>query len=188
MSVLNDPSYYAAWRAREMLVCARMCPTSDRSVPHTLHAAVRSLDGHPFIDSVYVEEEEAVATCGGGDETPHLAMPVVVVRATLQGDAATAEAYGLRDTDSVEVVATQSGVDDDQLSTKVARVTRRGNTWDLLAVVPVAWAASVSWAARRRVSDLVRINNTEYAIPNAPSLTVDVRSKFDPMAWRVCSY
>ena len=138
-----------------MVCCLRLAPReSDRSISMTLHTAVSKFDGHPLIDTVYIQDEDATLS----------------ILVTLSSDADVSR-YGLRDTDLIHV---EGGM---------ARVTRGPRTWPL-CTVPVAQTdlcirpRDVSTS----VTHLIHVDQ-HHCVPNAPYLTVDAMSCFDSRHW-----
>lgn len=147
---------YAEWRTQHMLPCARLRPRDARAVLQTLHASLLRLDGHPLVDSVYVEEVGEEAVC-------------VHVTLDANADACT---YGFREDDRVFARDSESGGG--------ARVHRGACVWDLVAVRRPPTVGT--WKERGSVCDLLALD-AEWSVPNAPSLSTDVLLCFDHPHW-----
>ena len=157
---------FRAWRRAHMVVCARVRPRNgDSSVASALHLSLASLDGHPMLDAIFVEEEEEEQRDGAGG--------VLVVYATLSGGAE-ARRYALQPEHRIE-----------QRGLHHVTVANSGRSW------PLARSEGNRRPPRERhesadVCDPIRVrfaDGTCAIVPNAPHLTVDVLSRFDERAW-----
>ena len=167
-AALGGAAAAARWRDATMLRCARVRPRSAAAVAATLHAALARLDGHPLMDSLHVEEEEAAGGAEGGGEGGAL-----LVRCTLRADADVAR-YGLREGDALAPPRVAGG--------RYAIVRRGARAWPLACAAPGRTATPRGGGAAPSVRDLVLVA-PGVVVPNAPSLTVDVLSHFGPDAW-----
>ena len=125
----RDAAVYDAWRAREMVECARVRPRDARALSLTLHQVASKLDGHPLIDTLHFDMDDGA----------------VRVLATLRGDADVTR-YGFRDGDRVEAEEGR------------ARASRGLRSWPLAAYrcgPTVAWERRASVCDRIRVGALV---------------------------------
>lgn len=152
---------YDAWRARTMLRALSVRPRdASRSVSLTLHASIARLDGHPLVDTVYVEESRE------DDGTLHVLVTLV--------STADASIYGLRPTDELGVDATHP---------TLATVRRRGRSW-LLCTKEETNAHTLDEGVSS-VTQMVRIPGSTLCVPNAPHLRMDVLKCFDVQHWTV---
>jgi len=141
------------WRKHTMIECVRVWPRDDKAACKTLHVAIARMDGHPLINAVHVDE------CDGG---------VLVVRATLAADA-DVERYGFTDVDTVHASSNPHLV-----------IVRRGNReWPLARQIHRTVQRSHTGPS---VTDIIDFGNG-CVVPNAPTLTVDVKSYFDERFW-----
>ena len=160
-----DSAAFRAWRVRTMRVCTRVAPKGDaaRTLSMHLHSAVARLDGHPLIDSVYVEEEDD----GGGGE--------ITVRATLLREA-DVQRYGFSSRETIQRDGTLHQV----------RVSRDGTdgSWLLCAQLrsDVCGAVVGGIAEACSVASMIAVD-AELCIPNAPHLTRDATHCFDARYW-----
>lgn len=159
-ATLFDRGVHARWRREHMVCGGIVVPRSGRSVPATLHKAIASLDGHPLIDTVFVDYDDAASE--------------LRVLCTLRPDADACR-YGFRADDVVS--------DADAAPGHVVVV--RGKNRYPLAVSAPRVGALASHRDASRVSDVV--DTPAGCVPNAPFLTVDVCSRFDARYWtHVC--
>jgi hypothetical protein len=159
---LTDAAWYDTWRARHMLVAARMTPLVPTAVVATLHAIAAELDGHPVLQTVYFAEEE--------EEGGERASTAVRVLVTLDA-AADVNVYGFRVDDVLD-----AGEDGGHV-----RVVRGDRTWPLCTTA----SHGRSLTARERactLTDLVAVDANR-CVANAPYLTVDVVARFDARQW-----
>ena len=157
---LFAPSSYSEWRQRTMLVAATLAkdPTTDGIA--SMMAALKSLDGHPLIDAVYVAEGGGM--CGEDGR-------IVRVLVTLDGDAPV-DRYGFRDGDRIEA-ATDT----------YATVHHGVRSWPLQVSM---LSPTCAFASRTTVLDRLAVaEDATIIVPNAPTLTVDVINAFDRRAW-----
>ena len=124
-----------------------------RTVSLTLHTCLSQLDGHPYIDSVYVNDDNDRGCLD--------------VHVTLNTNADVTR-YGLRDDDRVEMLDAVAGI---------ARVTRGKRTWTLWASRAECTDEDAD-ASRSRVTQRVPVTDG-WTILNAPHVTVDVAARFD---------
>lgn len=156
-----DPNVYHQWRRRTMVPCLRVRPREvGRTVPLTLHTSLARLDGHPYIDSVYVQDGDDGTLC---------------ILVTLDSSAST-QRYGFRDTDRLTRVSDTSVL-----------VHRGTLTWTLCCkdasehhTTPSAWSARDT-----SVANMVLVDPPYYGacVPNAPFLMLDAMKTFDPFHW-----
>ena len=146
---------YRAWRKRRMIQAVRAAPHTCACVATMLYSTVRSLDGHPMIDELYIDDAE--------EGSLH-------VLVTLCCDASV-DNYGFRDDDVVTLNAAQP------------LVKRRHRSW-VMCHAPLGAGRLVSWEERTSVTDVVQVSDDVY-VPNAPSLAVDVAACFDKRAWMI---
>ena len=148
-----------AWRMRYMITCLRMRPHDayDRTLALTLHTTMARMDGHPLIETVYVDE--------------HLETGDILVRLTLRRDTR----YAFRGT---EILSRVSNVD------SLVMVHRRGASrqW-MLCTHPCAHARSIADTVSEATDALfVRVDD-ELCVPNAPHIMSDVLGYFDNRCW-----
>ena len=156
---------YAEWRANTMIVAARLHPhTVDASACGILPAMV-ALEGHPLIDTVYVQNEE-----NAGEKE------CVAVLCTLRD--ACARRYGFRKGDVV--------TREDAWWATVQRGTR---SWRLALTLREGdkLPDSVTSMERARTVREMMALGRDAIVPNAPSLTVDVTACFDRRSWSFAS-
>lgn len=146
---------YETWRRAHMVVAARVRTRTSSAIAQTLHRAAVSIDGHPLVDAAHIR-----AT---GDDAGQLEVLV-----TLRADA-DAVRYGFDADDAVELQGTSTAI-----------VTRRGRTYALCLTLRAGNVSSRTHL--RRVSDTLTLAD-EMCIPNAPTLTCDVRACFDARTW-----
>ena len=159
-------SAYTAWRARTMVVAARVRPHSVDASACGVFPAVVGMEGHPLIDAVFVHDESD----DEGDE-----LRTLVVRCTLHDDACVSR-YGLRDGDVVT-----------RRDTSWAQVCRGSRTWPLALTPRVAGQSTPRAHAHGlrvlpSVCTLVVVEE-DVVVPNAPGLTLDVAACFDSRSW-----
>lgn len=146
---------YDEWRANTMVRCVRVLPQNDSAVSQTLHVVANSFTGHPYIDTMHFERE---------------ATGSILVLCTLS-HTANAEHYGFAEHDSARV----DDADDD-----FATVTRNGRTFRLM----LSPRRGGPFHGRVNVCDMIGTQEG-WAYPNAPSLSLDVASRFDTRLWTV---
>lgn len=146
------------WRQRNMVRCLRIVPReSERSISMTLHTAVAKFDGHPLIDTVYVQQDEEDVG--------------VSIYVTLSS-AADVLRYGFRDTDLIHIEG------------DMARVTRGHRTWILYTVPVDQTNLSIRRPDEpsTSVTQLIHVDQL-HCVPNAPYLTIDAMACFDSRHW-----
>lgn len=147
------------WRARYMITCLRMRPHDayDRTLALTLHTTMARMDGHPLIDTVYVDE--------------HTETRDILVHVTLRYDAR----YAFRGT---EILSRISNVD------SIVTVNRRGGgrQW-MLCTHPCAHASSLADCVSDASDKMfVRVDD-DVCVPNAPYIMNDILGYFDYRHW-----
>lgn len=180
---------YTSWRRRHMVLCARMRPLSSSAVAHTLFATLSSLDGHPFVETTFVEEveerregneekEKERSKTEGSEKKGDIA-----VWCTLRADA-DVNNYGFDESYCVSL--------EGEMREQV-RIERNGRAFTLLVSPRDAqrelWGKEreVERKRNRSVCDMVRIPGMapHTSFPNAPRLTCDVVGHFDSRYWSV---
>lgn len=146
---------YRAWRRQAMVRCGRVRPLLDCSVSHTLHKVAHSFDGHPFIDSLFFEQE--VSGC-------------ILVLCTLSRHTDVAH-YGFTSADHIFF-----GDDGEEF------VTVRRNTRHMRLMLSYCDTAISCVPHATAVCDMIAVRGG-FSFPNAPSLSVDVVGRFDPKFW-----
>ena len=149
---------YDRWRKATMVHCALMRPRNTAVVYRTLHSILASLDGHPLIDSMHVDDDPNGR---------------VLVRVVLMADA-DADRYGIRPTDCISVERER------------VLIHRNGRSMPLL-MSPRSTEVHASAASRvndmLRVDGMPR----DRSFPNAAGLSVDVASRFSAYDWEDAS-
>lgn len=147
------------WRTRHMIACLRMRPhdAHDRTLALTLHTTVARMDGHPLIETVYLDE--------------HAETRDILVHVTLRHDAR----YAFRGSETISRI---SNVD------SIVAVSRGGGSrqW-MLCTHPCAYASSLADSVSDASEKMfVRVDD-EVCVPNAPHIMNDVLGYFDNRRW-----
>ena len=147
------------WRVHHMITCLRMRPRDayERTVALTLHASLCKMDGHPLVETAYVDE--------------HPETEDVIVRVTLRRDAR----YGFRGTETLSRVA---------MIDSLVMVSRGDGTrqW-ALCTHPCAHATSIAPSVSDVGDEMFVRVDSELCVPNAPHLMSDLLGYFDPRHW-----
>ena len=192
---------YTSWRRRHMVLCARMRPLSSSAVAHTLFATLSSLDGHPFVETTFVEEveerregnegENDRGNEGGNERKEKEGSKTegsekkgdIAVWCTLRANA-DVNNYGFDESYCVSLEGE---------ARERVRIERNGRAFTLLVSPRDAqrelWGKEreVERKRKRSVCDMVRIPGMapHTSFPNAPRLTCDVVGHFDSRYWSV---
>lgn len=148
-----DASLYSEWRRRHMCVALRVRALTDEAMSLTLLHNVKSLDGHPLVDSLFV----------------HADGRLVQVLCTLNSNADLR--YGFLETDAIATT-------EPEYVTVVRRNGRRTCRLCLSYMPPTCELPTKA----KSVSDMFSSGNGR-SFPNTPDLTEDVLSRFAPEHW-----
>lgn len=159
---LTDPSLYDAWRRVNMVSLASVRPRRPCALARYLSRILATLDAHPLLRTLHVQQEEG---------------EVVTLRGTLNPEADPSR-YGFSGQDEV--------LPHDE--TRVV-VKRRARRFTLMTSPRPPTVHSVAQATS--VCDLVPAPgdchfSTARAIPNAPTITCDILARFPPEHWEHC--
>lgn len=160
---LNPKMSVSEWKTTNMITCLRMRPldTYERVVALTLHSAAAKIDGHPLIDTAYIDTHE--------DHHD------VLVRVTLKTDVDAAR-YGFRGTEQIQRVS---------ILESIVMVSRSNSTrqWPLCTHPCKYVQGDIAESVGTLVSEkFVRVDE-ELCVPNAPHLLCDLCSYFDNRYW-----
>lgn len=151
-----DRAAHDAWRRETMVHCASVRARSDAAVAKTFCVALSKLSDHPIIDTLHAEEGAAGR---------------FVLRCRIATDASSHYSFA------------HSGCSfapGDGPFVEVARSSAPSRTWRLMASCGPAPLEDAALATR--VADWIRVDSSR-RIPNAPYLTMDALSCFDPADW-----
>ena len=158
---------YRAWRRESMVVSARVIPISYHFALQTLFSVVSSMDTHPFIESLHLEEEQCAV-----DGLLH-----VKVLCTIQSD--DSSRYGFQTGDTV--------LPADEDNVLIKRAGKKGYFFLCLSPQSSSCTFDDSFPPSKTNDMILFTDSTSKArrsFPNLPFLTQDVLSKFDTRAWR----
>jgi hypothetical protein len=147
---------YHTWRRRTMIRCARLQPRTDSSVSHTLHIVANSLSGHPYIDTLFFEQEP---------------FGCILVLCTLLKDA-NVKHYGFRPDDHILL-----GKPEDDY------ITVQRNSRSMKLMLSPRDATTDSFRSARSLHDMI-LKDERFSFPNAPGLSLDVIGRFDTRFWK----
>lgn len=147
---------YHSWRHRTMIRCARLQPLMDSSVSHTLHVVANSLSGHPYIDTLYFEQESSGC---------------ILVLCTLLKDA-NVKHYGFRPDDHILL-----GKPEDDY------ITVQRNSRSMKLMLSPHDATTDSFRNATNLHDMI-LKDKRFSFPNAPGLSLDVIGRFDTRFWK----
>ena len=141
-----------------MILCARVKASSVSVVACGLHSAIRTLDGHPLVESVHVRRQDDL---------------VVEIFVSLDG-CADATRYGFHSGDTITSV-----------SESLVEVERRGKTWPLMRTHGTPTVRGIDDCTTVRDTIEFATEGGNVCVPNAPYLTVDVLRCFSHKEWSV---